>query len=82
MMPRFGYLGASSPSLEPHYVEAFQQKLHDLGHIEGRTIAIEYRWAEGRDGRFPALAVELVGSQVDIIVTSGTPGTLAAKLVL
>jgi putative ABC transport system substrate-binding protein len=78
-LPRIRYLGASSPSLEPHYVDAFRQKLRDLGYIEGQNIAIEYRWAEGQDDRLPDLAAELVGSKVDVIVTTGTPGTFAAK---
>jgi putative tryptophan/tyrosine transport system substrate-binding protein len=46
-MPQIGYLGVSSLSLEPHYIEAFRQKLRDLGHVEGKNIAIEYRWAGG-----------------------------------
>ena len=76
---RIGYLGISSPSLEPHYVEAFRQQLRDLGYIEGQHIAIEYRWAEGRDDRLPDLAAELVRLDPVVIVTTGTPGTLAAK---
>jgi putative ABC transport system substrate-binding protein len=75
---RIGYLGVSSPSLEPHYVEAFRQKLHDLGHVEGRNIAIDYKWAEGQDDRLPNLASELVSSNPDVIVTTGTPGAIAA----
>src|SRR5881392_3224569 len=74
-----GYLGSSSASLEPHYVEAFRQKLRELGHVEGENIAIEYRWAEGQDDRLPELAAELVRLKPDVIVTAGTPGTLAAK---
>jgi len=77
-MSRVGYLGSSSPSLEPHYVEAFRQKLRDLGHVEGENIVIEYRWAEGQDDRLPNLATELVRLEPDIIVTTGTPGALAA----
>jgi len=77
-VPRIGYLGSSSPSLEPHFVEAFRQKLRELGHIEGENIAIEYRWAEGQDGRLPELAAELVRLQPNVIVTAGTPGALAA----
>jgi len=46
-VPRIGYLGNSSPSLEPDLVEAFQQGLRNLGYVEGQTIVIEYRWAEG-----------------------------------
>jgi ABC-type uncharacterized transport system substrate-binding protein len=75
---RIGYLGVSSSSLEPHYVEAFRQRLRDLGHIEGESIAIEYRWADGEDDRLPNLAAELVRLNPDIIVTTGTPSTLAA----
>ena len=77
-MFRIGYLGISSPSLEPHYVEAFSQKLRDLGHVDGENIAIEYRWAEGHDDRLPNLASELVRLKPDVIVTTGTPGALAA----
>ena len=78
-IPRIGYLGTSSPSLEPHLVEAFRQGLRDLGYIEGQNIAIEYRWAEGQDDRLPSLAAELVRLKPDVIVTAGTPGALAAK---
>jgi putative ABC transport system substrate-binding protein len=75
---RIGYLGSSSPSLEPTYVEAFRQQLRHLGYIEGQHIAIEYRWAEGRADRLPNLAAELVRLDPVVIVTTGTPGTLAA----
>jgi putative ABC transport system substrate-binding protein len=75
---RIGYLGSSSPSLEPHYVEAFRRQLRDLGYIEGQQIAIEYRWAQGQDDRLQDLAVELVRLTPNVIVTTGTPGTLAA----
>jgi putative ABC transport system substrate-binding protein len=74
-----GYLGTSSPSLEGHVLDAFRQKLRELGHVEGKNIAIEYRWAEGRDDRLPELAAELVRMKPDVIVTTGTLGTLAAK---
>ena len=77
-LSRIGYLGISSPSLEPHYVEAFRQKLRELGHVDGESIVIEYRWAEGQDSRLPKLAAELVRLKPDVIVTTGTPGTLAA----
>jgi putative ABC transport system substrate-binding protein len=76
---RIGYLGNSSPSLERLLVDAFRQKLRDLGHVEGENLAIEYRWAEGRDDRQPGLAAELVRLRPDVIVTTGTPGTVAAK---
>jgi putative tryptophan/tyrosine transport system substrate-binding protein len=74
---RIGYLGVSSSSLEPHYVDAFRQKLRDLGYIDGENIAIEFRWAEGQDDR-PGLATALVSLNPDVIVTTGTPGALAA----
>src|SRR5215831_17188290 len=76
---RIGFLGTSSPSLERHLVEAFLQRLRELGYVEGKTIAIEYRWAEGQDDRLPDLAADLARVKPDVIVTSGTPGTLAAK---
>lgn len=76
---RIGYLGTSSPSLERHALDAFRQKLRELGQVEGKNIAIEYRWAEGKDDRLPELAAELVRLKPDVIVTTGTPGTLAAK---
>jgi ABC-type uncharacterized transport system substrate-binding protein len=78
-VPRIGYLVPSSLALERHLVDAFRQKLRELGHVEGENIAIEYRWAEGRDDRLPGLAAELARLQPDVIVTTGTPGTLAAK---
>src|SRR5690242_4516797 len=76
---RIAYLGTSSPSLERHVLDAFRQKLRELGHVEGENITIEYRWAEGQDDRLPELAAELVRLKPDVIVTRGTPGTLAAK---
>ena len=76
---RIGYLGTSSPSLEGQVLDALRQKLRELGHVEGENIAIEYRWAEGKDDRLPELAAELVHLKPDAIVTTGTPGTLAAK---
>jgi putative ABC transport system substrate-binding protein len=75
---RIGYLGSSSPALEPHYVEAFRRQLRDLGRVEGQDIAIDYRWAEGHDDRLPGLAAELVNLNSNVIVTTGTPSTLAA----
>jgi putative ABC transport system substrate-binding protein len=60
-------------------VQAFRQKLRDLGYVEGQNIGIEYRWAEGHDDRLPGLAAELVRLNVDVIVTTGTPSAFAAK---
>jgi putative ABC transport system substrate-binding protein len=76
---RIGYLGASSAALERQVVDAFRQRLRELGHAEGENIAIEYRWAEGENDRLPGLAAELVRLTPDVIVTAGTVGTLAAK---
>jgi len=67
---------AASP---PHVREAFLQGLRDLGYVEGRNVVIEYRDAEGKSERFPALAAELVALKVDVIVAPGTPAALAAK---
>jgi len=77
-LPTIGFLGTSTASAWSHWVAAFVQRLHDLGWIEGRTVAIEYRWAEGRSERFAAIAAEFVQRKVDVIVTSGGAG-LAAK---
>src|SRR5262249_33540740 len=74
-----GYLGNSSLALEGDLVDAFRQGLRELGYIEGRNIVIEYRWADGRYGRFPELVSDLVRIKADVIVTAGTPGALAAK---
>jgi putative tryptophan/tyrosine transport system substrate-binding protein len=71
---RIGYLGISSPSLEPTYVEAFRQQLRALGYVEERDIAIDFRWAEGHDERLPALAAELVRRRPVAIITTGREG--------
>jgi putative ABC transport system substrate-binding protein len=76
---RIGFLGASSESGWVTRVEGFRSGLRDLGYVEGATIIIDYRWAEDKYERLPALAAELVRSSVDVIVTHGTPGSLAAK---
>ena len=78
-LPTIGFLGQSTRSAASEWVAAFVQRLRELGRIEGRTITIEYRWAEGRDERFAEIAAEFVRLRVDIIVTSGTPQVLAAK---
>ncbi len=76
---RIGFLGAASASGYARQVEGFRSGLHELGYIEGINIVIAYRWAEGNYARLPELAAELIRSNVDVIVTHGTPGTLAAK---
>jgi putative tryptophan/tyrosine transport system substrate-binding protein len=76
--PRIGYL-AGSLAASPHLREAFLQGLRDLGYVEGRNVVIEYRDAEGKPERLPALAAELVALKVDVIVVADTPSALAAK---
>jgi putative ABC transport system substrate-binding protein len=71
-------LGAD-PSIESKRVAAFVQRLRELGWIDGRNLAIEYRWAEGRNERYAENAAELVRLKVGVIVTSATPPTVAAK---
>jgi len=78
-LPTIGYLGSGTPATQSAWVAAFVQRLRELGWIEGRTVAIEYRWAEGRDERFAKIAAELVRFKVDVIVTSGTPAVMALK---
>jgi putative ABC transport system substrate-binding protein len=78
-LPTIGFLGQSTRSAGSEWVAAFVQRLRELGWIEGRTITIEYRWAEGREERFPEIAAELVRLKVDVILTSGTPAVLAFK---
>jgi ABC-type uncharacterized transport system substrate-binding protein len=77
-LPTIGFLGAT-PSIESQRVAAFVQRLRELAWTDGRNLAIEYRWAEGRNERYAAIAAEFVRLKVDVIVTSGTPPVLAAK---
>jgi len=74
-----GFLGAATPSTASQYTAAFVQRLSELGWIENRTVAIEYRWAEGRNERLAEIAAEFVRANVDVIVTWGTASVLAAK---
>ncbi len=76
---RIGLLLAPSPSFYSSRVEAFRQGLRELGYVEGKNIAIEYRYAEGKLNRLPDLAAELVQLKVDLIVTASNDGVLAAK---
>jgi putative ABC transport system substrate-binding protein len=78
-VPRIGFLGNSTAALEANLVGPFRDGLRDLGYVEGRNIVIEYRWAEGKYERFPALIAELIALKVDLIVTAGTPASLAVK---
>jgi len=76
-VPRIGFLGNSTAALEENLVGPFREGLRDLGYVEGRNILIEYRWAEGKYERFPALIAELIALKVELIVTAGTPATQA-----
>jgi putative ABC transport system substrate-binding protein len=76
-LPTIGFLGGAT--WESQWAATFAQRLHELGWIEGRTVAIEYRWTEGRNERAAEIAAEFVRLKVDVIVTYSTPPILAAK---
>jgi putative ABC transport system substrate-binding protein len=79
-MPVIGYLGAESPTAFASRVSAFRQGLGETGFVEGRNVAIEFRWAEGQHNRLPALAADLAGRPVNVIVApGGAPAALAAR---
>jgi putative tryptophan/tyrosine transport system substrate-binding protein len=78
-LPTIGVLGAATPLSWRHWVAAFVQRLGELGWSEGRTVAIEYRWAEGRSEHMAEIAAEFVRLKVDVIVTYATPPVVAAK---
>jgi ABC-type uncharacterized transport system substrate-binding protein len=77
-VPSIGYLGSATTASQGQWVAAFVQRLRELGWIDARTIAIEYRWAEGRTERAAEIAAEFVRRKVDVIVTSSTAGAVAA----
>jgi|HubBroStandDraft_6_1064221.scaffolds.fasta_scaffold42095_4 putative ABC transport system substrate-binding protein len=78
--PVIGFLGVSTPGLSAPSLAALRQGLIETGYVEGQNVAIEYRWAEGRYDRLPALAADLVGRRVDVLVaSSGDPAAYAAK---
>ena len=76
---RIGYLASESVSNQANRVEALRAGLRDLGYVEGKNIVIEFRWADGQYDHLARLAAELAGLKVDVIVTSGTKATVAAK---
>lgn len=76
---RIGFLGADTQSGVESRLERFRAGLRDLGYVEGDNVLIDFRWAEGNYARLAELAGELVRLKVDLLVTYGTPGTLAAK---
>src|SRR6516164_6340523 len=78
-LPTIGFLGANNASFAMASINAFVQRLRELGWIENRTVAIEYRWAEGREARFAEFAAEFVRLKVDVILTYATPSSVAAK---
>jgi putative tryptophan/tyrosine transport system substrate-binding protein len=78
-MPRIGVLLPGTATSFAPRVQAFLEGLRDLGYVDGRTAVIEWRWGEDRVDRLPELAAELLGSQVDVIVTGGTPAARTLK---
>lgn len=78
-VPVVGFLGATTPSIWAPFVTAFLQRLRELSWIDGSTVVIDYRWAQGRDELYAQFAAEFVRRKVDVIVTAGTDATLAVK---
>jgi putative ABC transport system substrate-binding protein len=78
-LPTIGFFGSSTPSVMSRWIAAFVQRLREHGWTEGRTVAIEYRWAEGREQRYAEIAEEFARLNVNVIVTYGTPPSKAAK---
>src|SRR5919108_980798 len=78
-IPRIGFLGAASLTANSARIDAFRQGLRELGYVEGKNIVVEYRYADGKPDRLPALAAELVGLKVDVIVSGGAAATRPSK---
>jgi len=78
-LPTIGFLGANTRLVDSQRLAGFVERLRELGWIENRTVAIEYRWGEGRNERFAQFAAEFVRRNVDVIVTGGTASVIAVK---
>src|SRR5262245_11887702 len=78
-LPTIGFLGPNTRSVDSQRLAAFVERLRELGWTENRTVAIDYRWGEGRDERFAQFAAEFVRRNVDVIVTGGTASVSAVK---
>jgi hypothetical protein len=79
---RIGFLGSATAAGSANTVESLRTGLSEFGYVEGTNIVTEFRWAEGRYDRLPRLVAELIATNVDLLITHGTPGTRAAKQVL
>src|SRR5437868_135194 len=78
-IPTIGFLGPNTPSAQVQSTEAFVQRLRELGWIDGSTIAIETRWADGRSQRYAEIAAEFIRLKVDVIITAGTETVAVVK---
>jgi len=78
-IPRIGFLGNSTATMEANLIGPLRDGLRELGYEEGRNVIIEFRWADGKYDQFTALVAELLAAKVDVIITAGTPATLAIK---
>jgi putative ABC transport system substrate-binding protein len=78
-IPRVGYIAGTGPTAGGHTLGAFRQGLRELGYVQGQTIALEVRWAEGRMERIPELVAELVGLKMDVLVVTSSQAALAAN---
>ena len=76
---RVGVIRTTGPTDFPQFAEAFRSGLRQAGYVEDQNVSVEYRWADGQDERIPALAVDLVGLNADVIVASGTDAALAVR---